>query len=91
MLNDVVIASAEVADTNKRDETWVKNLRPGNQNLAHIRKPPVYERAAAGLGLQYGAAIGEITHCVLTGIKHGTIDITIGRLILRARTQYPIS
>ena len=89
MLNDVVIASAEVADTSKRDETWVKNLRPGNKDLCRTRSPPLHERAAAGLGQQYGATIGQITHCVLTGIKHGTIDITIGRLIFRARLNIP--
>ena len=55
MLNDVVVAGAEVAETDKRDETWAKNLRPGNKNLARIRSAPLHERAAAGLGLQYGA------------------------------------
>ena len=82
MLNDVVVAGAEVAETDKRDETWAKNLRPGNKNLARIRSAPLHERAAAGLGLQYGATIGEIAHCVLTGIKHGTIELTVGRLLL---------
>ena len=78
----MVVASALAAETDKRDETWVKNLRPGNKDLARIRSAPLHERAAAGLGLQYGATIGEITHCVLTGIKHKTIDITVGRLLL---------
>ena len=43
MLHDVVVASAEVAETEKRVETWVKNLRSGNRNLARIRKAPLHE------------------------------------------------
>ena len=68
--------------TQNRRSPHTRHLLPGNKDLARIRSAPLHERAAAGLGLQYGATIGEITHCILTGIKHGTIDITVGRLIL---------
>ena len=54
-----------------------RGLKRGDLPQLGVRKPPV-----AGLGLQYGATIGEITHCVLTGMKRGTIDDAMGRLIL---------
>ena len=83
MRSDEVTASAEGGGDRKARRNLGKKSAPGQQESARIRSAPLHERAAAGLGLQYGATIGEITHAVLTGMKlKNDRQKPVGRLIL---------
>ena len=82
MPNKVILSNAMAADAAKRDASRTNNLRPGNRNLARIRKAPVLERASVALGGIFGPEIREVAYCVSVGVQRGTITPTIGKLIL---------
>ena len=66
----------------KRRSPRTKHLRPGNRNLARIRKAPLLERASIALGGIFGTEVREAAYCVVEGIKRGTMSASIGKLIL---------
>ena len=68
--------------TQNRRLPRTRHLLPGNKNLAHVRKAPVHERASIALGDMFGPEVREITYCLAEGVKRGTIDGGVAKLIL---------
>ena len=59
-----------------------KHLRPGNPNLSRIRKSPLQDRASIALGGMFGPDVREVAYCLLEGTKRGTINASMGKLVL---------
>ena len=72
----------EEAATPNRRSSRTRYLLPGNRNLARIRKAPLHERASVALGGMFGPAVREIFYCLAEGVKRGTIDGGVAKLIL---------
>ena len=70
------------ADAARRDASRTRHLLPGNRNLARIRKAPLHERASVALGGMFGPEVREVTYCLAEGVKRGTIDGSVAKLIL---------
>jgi hypothetical protein len=76
-----VLPPSDPATQNRRSPR-TRYLRPGNSNLARIRKAPLHERASVALGGMFGPAVRELTYCLAEGVKRGTIDGGVAKLIL---------
>ena len=68
--------------TQYRCSPRTRYLLPGNRNLARIRKAPLHERASIALGGMFGPEVREIFYCLAEGVKRGTIDGSVAKLIL---------
>ena len=76
-----VLPPREPATQNRRSPR-TRYLLPGNRNLARIRKAPLHERASVALGAMFGPEVREIFYCLAEGVKRGTIDAGVAKLIL---------
>ena len=47
-----------------------------------MRKAPLHERASNALGGMFGPHVRELTYCLAEGVKRGTIDGGVAKVIL---------
>jgi hypothetical protein len=59
-----------------------RHLKPGNRDLAKVRRPPLHERIGNSASGVLGEELGTLVYSVLEGIKRRTIPATAGRLVL---------